>query len=409
MEIEAAELDMSMQEAYRRLLPKISIPGFRKGKAPRVVVEQHVGKETLLEEALEHVVPQAVNQTLKSRSLEAIAEPEIKIIQTNPVTIEAVVPLHPTVKLGDYKVIKLESEPIEISSNDVEAAINQVREQQGTRVPVERPVQYGDLVTVDIEGTTEGKLFLKRNDMSYEVVKDSPVPVPGFAEKLVGMEKNGEKTFLLSFPPDYEAKELAGKNFSFKVSISEIKEKRLPELNDEFAKSLGHENLDSMRAHVRAQLKVRAEEISRRRFEHKVIDAVVQLCNVDYPPVLVNKEIDRLLNEEASNFKDGIKGLEAYLKNLAKTLTEHKEELRPVATRRVIQTLVLDKIAEEEKLHVSAEEVNEEIDRLVKQAGVQGRELEKILASPQARHSIERSLLNRKTIDRLVEIAEGKV
>jgi len=409
MEVEAEELDVSMEEAYRRLLPRVSIPGFRKGRAPRSLVEQHVGKGTLLQEALAQLIPHALDKMLKSRSLEAITEPEIKVIQTDPVTVEAVVSLYPTVKLGDYKGIRLEPEPVEFGGDNIEAVMNQAREQQGSRVPVERPVQYGDLLTVSIEGTTEGKTFLKHKDISYEVIKDSPVPLPGFAERLVSMEKNKEQSFRLSFPPDHEVKELAGKEFSFKVNISEIKERKLPELNDEFAKSLGHENLDSMREHVRAQLKVRTEELSRRRFEHKMIEAVAQLCEVNYPPILVEREIDRLLDEEASNFKDGIKGLEAYLKNVSKTPAEHREELRPIAIRRLVEALVLDKIAKEEKLEVSTGEIEEEISKLTKEAGSQGEELQKVLASPQVRHSIEHHLLNRKTIDRLVDIAEGKV
>ena len=409
MELEATELDMSMEEAYRRLLPRISIPGFRKGKAPRSLVEQHVGKDMLLQEALAQLIPHALDEMLKSRSVEAVAQPEIKLIQTNTVTDEAVVPLYPTVKLGDYKGVRLEPEPVEFGGDNIEAVVNQAREQQGTRVPVERPVQYGDLLIMDVEGITGGKPFLKHEDMLYEVIKDSPVPLPGFAERVVGMKKDEERSFRLSFPPDHEVKELAGEDFSFKVSVNEIKEKKLPELNDEFARSLGHENLDSMRDHVEAQLKVRTEEISRRRFERKVLDAVVQLCELDYPPVLVDREIDRLLDEEARNFKDGAKGLEAYLKNISKTLAKHKEELRPIATRRLVEALVLEKMAEEEKLQVSAEEIDEEIDKLTKEAGSQGEELQKVLASPQVRHSIEHSLLNRKTIDRLVEIVGRKV
>jgi len=274
-------------------------------------------------------------------------------------------------------------------------------------VPVERPVQYGDLITIDIEGSDGGKLFLKRKDSLFEVVKDSPLPVPGFAEKLIGVRKGGENTFSLAYSDTYETKALAGKEFSFKVSITEIKERELPELNDKFAQRIGFDNIISLREYVKNQLQAKKEEISRYQFEQKVIDATVQVCEVDYPSVLVEREIEQLLSEEAGHFKEGVKGLEAYLKSINKSLEEHRKELEPVAKKRLVQTLVLNKIAETENIEISASEVDNEIDRLTKSGDNPKGGIRKILNSPRGRQSIGQFLLTRKTIERLVQIARG--
>lgn len=407
LEIEVSELDSSMDEAYHHLVNKVSIPGFRKGKVPRALLEQYVGRETFLEETLEHFIPKALSQTLEAQGLEAIARPEVRIVQTEPITVEAVVPLHPTVKLGDYKSIRLEPEPVEINDNDIDTAIEQIRHQQGAWVPMERPVQYGDLVTMDIEANSEGKSFLKRKDALYEVLKDSSLPVPGFAEKLIDMEKGRENTFSLSFPSTYETKNLAGKEFSFKVNITEIKEKTLPEIDDEFACRVGCDNLISLREYLKTKLQTRGEEISHQQFERKVIDSVVQICEVDYPPILLEREINQLLNEETSHFKEGVKGLEIYLKSINKSLEEHRKELEPAARQRLVRTLVLNKIAEVENIEVSATDVDNEIHRLTQSNDSREGKIRRIFDSPKGRRSIEQFLFTRKTIERLVEIAKG--
>ena len=241
------------------------------------------------------------------------------------------------------------------------------------------------------------------------MVKDARLPLPGFAEKLEGMGKDEERSFQLSYPSDYEMKELAGHEHSFKVTATEVKEKELPEINDEFAKSLGSEDLASLREQIVTNLKTRAEERARLELEQKAVDAAVELSEMEYPPVLVDREIDRLLNEEARNFPEGIAGLENYLKSLDKTMDDHREELRPIADRLVVRSLVLEKITEAEKSEVGTPEIDEEIDKMVKHAGEKAEELRNLFGLPQARESIKQSLITRKTVDRLVQIASGSV
>jgi len=232
VEMEAVEVDEYLEKAYNRLVKKVSIPGFRKGKAPRVILEQHVGKDTLFQEALERLIPEAYEKALEEQEIEAIARPEIELTQTEPVVFKAIVPLRPTVKLGDYKQIRLKSEPVEISDEDVDAMIEQLRHENAVLSPVDRPVEFGDIVTIAIEGESQGEPFVSRKDLVYEVTVDSRVPLPGFAEKLEGMKKGEKRSCVLSYPPDYEMQELAGKESSFDVPLREVKETTVPAVDD---------------------------------------------------------------------------------------------------------------------------------------------------------------------------------
>ena len=284
VEMEAGEIDGYLDIAYNHLVGKIKVPGFRKGKTPRAVLESHIGKPALLDEALEHLIPEAYQKALTEQKIEPIARPEIEILQTEPIIFKAIVPVVPTVKIGDYKGIRIESKPREVSEKEAEATIQQLRLQQATLLPAERPAQMGDILTIDLEGESEGKPFPGQKALVYELTNEAILPLPGFAKKLEGAVKGEEKNFVLSFPADYEMAKLAGKSYSFKVKISEIKEKKLPELNDEFAKTLGAENFTSLKDQIFTGLKARAEEITQQELEKKIIDAAVELSTVEFPP-----------------------------------------------------------------------------------------------------------------------------
>jgi len=406
IEMEPAEVEASLEKSYSRLVRKTNIPGFRKGKAPRAILERYIGRESLLEDALNNLIPEAYEKAIKEQEIEAIAQPYIEITQTDPVIFKVAVPLPPKVELGDYHHIQVTPESVELTEDDVNAVMEQLRHQHATWEPVERPVEFGDLVVLDIDSTIEDKPFINRKAVQYQVLRDLPLPAPGFAEQLTGMKRNQEKEFKLQFPSDFPRGELAGKEVSFKVKITEIKQERLPELGDELATwvSPDFKTLDSLRERVLADLKLRAEENARIDFEEKVIEAVVDRAQLEYPPILVEQEIDRLLNQRLQR---GNQELEEYLRNINKTADELREELRPLATKKVIRSLVLDKIAQEEKIEVSDSEVDAEIEKMVKNTADNKDELQKFLSTPQSRGSIEHLLITRKTIQRLVEIAKG--
>ena len=405
IEMEPDEVEASLEKSYSRLVRKTNIPGFRKGKAPRAILERYIGRESLLEDALNNLIPEAYEKAIKEQEIEAIAQPYIEITQTDPVIFKVAVPLPPKVELGDYHHIQVTPESVELTEDDVNTVMEQLRHRYATWEPVERPVEFGELVVLDVDSTIEDKPFINQKAVQYQVLRDQPAPTPGFAEQLTGMKRNQEKEFKLQFPSDFPRGELAGKGVSFKVKITEIKQERLPKLDDDFARGVSPDfkSLDSLRERVLADLKLRAEENARIDFEEKVIEAVVDHAQLEYPPILVEQEVDRLLNQ---HLQRGNQGLGEYLRNINKTADELREELRPLATKRVIRSLVLDKIAQEEKIEVSDSEVDAEIENMIKNNDNKD-ELQKFLSTPQSRGSIEHLLITRKTIQRLVEIAKG--
>ncbi|MEA1872529.1 MAG: trigger factor [Chloroflexota bacterium] len=407
IEAEDSELDKSLDEAYHHLVNEVSIPGFRKGKAPRAVLVQHIGKQSLLEEALEHLIPQLYKQAIESQEIKPIARPEIEVTQTEPLVFKAIVSLKPEVKLGDYHSIRVEPGPaIKIARKEVAVAMEEVQERQGAWGPVDRPVELGDLVTMDIEANVDGKPWLNHKDILYEVDKDSSSPVPGFASHLQGTEKNKEKTFSLTIPDDHPIKEMSGKEGTFKVTITEIKEKQLPELDDKLAQGAGYDNLADMRKKVVVDLRTKAESKNRLDLRQKALDTLVGISEVNYPSILEDEEITGLLRDEAQRF--GFRELADYLKKTNKTEEELKQELRPIAKKRLIQGLVLGKLAEEEKIEISSSEVDNKVDGIVNDTEDKEK-ARQFFSLPQVRQSIEQSLLTQKTMDRLLQIAIGSV
>ncbi|MCD6300416.1 MAG: trigger factor [Dehalococcoidales bacterium] len=410
VEMEPVEVEGSLEQAYHRLVRKVNVPGFRKGKAPREILEHYIGRESLLEDALKNLIPQACEDAIKEQEIDAFARPSIEIAQTDPVVFKATVPLPPTIKLDDYHRIKVKPEPIKVTDDDVSAVIEQLRHQHAVWDPVERPVAFNDLVVFDIESKVEDKPFINQQGAQYQVIPDLSFPVQGFAEQLSGMQRDEEKEFKLQFPEDYSRKEIAGKEGWFKVKVTEIKQERLPELNDEFAKEVepGFDTLDSLRERVTTNLKLRAEDKAKSDFEERVIEAVVKLAQVEFPPILVEMEVDHLINQQLRRWQTEGKGLEDYLASVNKTEAEIREELRPLAKERVTRSLVLGKVAEEEKIEVSDSEIDAEIENMTRNNTEKKDELNKLLNAPESRDSIRRVLLTRKTIERLSEIAKTR-
>ena len=403
IEAEAGELNKAMDEAYRRLVNKVSVPGFRKGKAPRFILEQHIGKGSLLEEALEQLIPQLYKEAIDSQKIEPIDQPQVEIIQTEPVVFKAVVPVKPTVELGDYRNIKLQPEPVEITDEEIDAAVELKRQEQAILTPVDRPVQFGDMVTMNIEANIEEKPFLKHKDIVYEVNKGSQVPLPGFAEKLKGAKKGKGKDFTLIMPLDHRVKEFAGKECFFKVAVTEVKEKQLPELDDEFSQTCGYDNLTSMKEALYVDLKDKAKQLGEQRLSETAVDAVVETSQVHYPPILENKEIDRILEREAHRL--GFTKLNDYLN--ATNLTEEKlrDSLRPMVKKQIARLIVLDEIARIEKIEINESEVDNQIDEMVKSEEGEGEKIRQFLQLPHMKESMRETLRRNKTVDWLVKIA----
>lgn len=407
IEFEPAEMQTELDLAYHRLAQRADIPGFRKGKAPREVLERHIGKDRLLEDALNSLLPQAYEKALKEQELEPIANPDIEITQTDPVIFKATVPLKPVVELGDYQSIRLKPEPPDAIDDELNNMLEQLRRQHGNWEPAERPADFEDLVTIDVDSHVEGKPFINQQGVQYQILKNQTAPAPGFAENLVGMKGGEEKEFTLPLPEDYAQAELAGKEASFKVKITEVKQLKLPELDDEFATAVNPEfkTFSELKERVSTNLRLMAEDRARREFEEKVVDAAVDLSQVDFPPVLVEMEIDRTLEQQARQLQANNMAMEEYLSRIGKKEEELREELRPAASKRVARSLVLGNINEAEKIEVSEADIDIELERMIEGAGEKKDEARKQLNTPQARSSLAQVVATRKTVQRLVEIA----
>jgi trigger factor len=404
IEVEPEELESSLEQAYRRLVSKTTVPGFRRGKAPRHLLERHLGRGALLDEALDRLLPRLYEQALTEQGIEAVAPPQFEIAQLDPVIFKVTVPTRPAVELGDYHGLKIAPEPAEVTEEQIEEVLDRLRHLHATWLPVERAAHLGDLVAIDVEGRVGDKTVLSEKGRWYHLLPNSPLPLPGFAEKLDGLGKGEEREFTLCIPADHPDTEVAGKECLFKVLASEVKEEHLPELDDAFAKSLGQgvESMELLRERVAADLKASGESRARMELEEKIIDALAAISHIEYPAVLAERELERLVAAQRAQF-GGQTGLAAQLKLRGKTEDEFRNELRPVAERFVLRSLILDKVSEAENIEVSDAEVDAEVERL--SAGESGERMRQLLSSPLARDPLKRELLVKKAMARLVEIA----
>ena len=408
IELDKAEVDKALEQAYRRLVKKAEIPGFRQGKAPRAVLERYVGKDGLLEDALNNLLPEVYEQVLKDENIEPIANPQIEVVQSEPVVFTAVVPLKPTVELGDYKSIRLKPEKAEVTKEEVDTVIEQIRRQHGNWEPVERPVAFEDLVVMDVEARADDKPFINQPGAQYQVMPNQPLPAPEFADRLIGMKVGEEKEFKLQLPDDYSQTELAGKEASFRVKVNEVKQQQLPKLDKEFAQTVSPDlkTVAALRQRVTSNLSLQVEQRAKEAFEEKVLDAVVESSKMEFPPVLVDSELERLMEQQARWMQESGLDLEGYLSRINKTEEELREELRPVAAKRVTRSLVLGKVAEAEKIEVTEEEITADLEKIV-QSAENKTEMKERAESSQVRGSMEQLLATQKTVQRLVDIAKG--
>ena len=412
VEMDPAEVEESIEKSFRRLVRTKKVPGFRVGKTPRSIFEKYYSRESLLDDALDTLLPEAYKKAIQEQEIEPIANPQIELTQTEPVIFKAVVPLKPTVKLGDYHQIRIETEaPKEISEKDIDDVIEALRHQNATWEPADdKEVTSGNLLTLDIWSNVEDKPYINQKGAQFQATAGATFPVAGFVEQLFGMKKDEEKDFELEFPKDDPRTDYAGKTGKFKVRINGIKEEKLPEINEDFAKQIGEEftTVESLKEKISANLKERAEDDRRLAYEDNVLEAASGQSEIEFPEVLVDSEIHRIIDQRFRTRQE----FEAYLQNVGKTEEEvHSdlhEELTPVATTRVKRALMLGKVAEEEKLEVSDSEVDSDIERMLESTTSNKEALEKSLNNPEVRESIHNSLLTRKTIERLVQIAKGE-
>ncbi|HLB12330.1 MAG TPA: trigger factor [Dehalococcoidia bacterium] len=407
VQVEEEVVEKSLDRAYRRLVQKANIPGFRRGKAPRSMVERFIGRSALMEEALEHLLPELYQKAIEEQGIQPLAQPRLEVVQVDPVIFKAVVPLPPVVELPDYRQIKAIPRDAQVTGEQVDSLLEDLRRDYAPWEPSEGPARMGDLLTIDIRAEEDGNETLDREGVPFVMSEASTEPAPGLADYLLGLEKGDEKSFRVSYPGDYRDETWAGRHIDYHVSIKEMKKKHLPSLDDEFAKGVGEgfDSLEALRDHLRGRMEEQARAQAQQELEEEVIQAVAAGARLEFPPLLGAQEVDVLLSDLVRRFEGQGITLAQYLKFSHKSEEELREELLPRAKERVKRRLVLDKVAEAEGIGVEPEDVDGEIQKAAEGAGPKGDELRAALDSPGGRASIENMLRIRRTIARLVEFA----
>ena len=407
VEMEPEDEEPFIGRSYRRLVSRIQIPGFRRGKAPRSIVESHVGRPALVQEALEFMIPETLDQVLKDEEIQAFMEPELDLLEIEPVSFKAVVPLEPVVDLGDFRVIRLEREPVEVTDEQVDEVVEQLRYQSAPWEPVERPAQFGDLLNLNVTGIINGEPAI--NDQGVDFIPQLDNELPGFSVYLEGMTAGQEKDFTLSVPEEHYQEEYAGGECRFTVEVLSVKEKNLPELDDEFAKGVqdGYETLEALRDYVRDQLTESAQSASDRDIQERSLEELLKVASVQASPLIYQRELESMQQERERALSYQRLDLDTYLRFMGQTNEEWREQLRPRAEERLNTYLVLRKLAEVEGIEVSTEDIQAEIDSALENAGDMKEAMEQSFSTDNARESIRSSLVNRHVLQRLVEIVEG--
>ena len=407
IEADPEELEASRKKAYRKLVGRVRIPGFRKGKAPLPMLERWVGKEALLEEALNFLIPDATSKAIEDQEVEAAGAPSIEVSGLDPVAWKATIPLVPTVDLGDYHALRIEPEPAVVDEEEVDGAIEDIRFNEAPWEPVERPVELGDLVTLDAVIEEAGQTIADQKDAQFRPMEGEPRPIPGFSEELVGIEPGAEKQFTIEFEESDERKEFAGRSFAFTVTAKEIKAKDLPEIDDEFAKGVedGFQDVAALRAHVRERLAERAAAAAKERIRERSLDRLIENATVAFPPTLVDHEAEHLLEQQVSQMGRDAGGVDAYVQALGKEKEELIDEMKPAARARIVRSLVAAELKNAEDIDVGPEEIDAEVESIVGSAEAGYREeFRRIFDTDDSRQRMEQTILTRKTLDRLAEI-----
>ena len=414
IEVDQALVDKHMERAVARISKQVRIPGFRPGKATRQIIERHIGSAAILQEALEELVPEVYNDALEQEQIEAIDQPEIDLESTDPLVVKAIVPVRPEVDLGDYQAIRVPREAVEVNQEQVDEAIEALRRQFAVLEPVERAVEWNDHIRADVSVLVEGHPDAhEEEDAEFPVREGQVVSLPGFVDRLVGLEV-GEHTVEFTLPEDLPSEELAGKTATYQLNLKEVKREILPDLDDEFASSLGEEgieNVEQLLERVRTDLQAQFERQVEETYHNEVIDVLITRADLDYPDVLVNREIEREIDRQSNHASHTPEGLNTWLETIGRTIEELREEWREQADLTVRRALVLGELIDAEKIEVTDEEIDEEVDRvMVQMLGPQSEgasldAIRSIFNTADARESTRNQLLTRKAVERIAEIA----
>ena len=410
IEVDAKVFDECMNKAFNKNKSRFNIPGFRRGKAPRSMVERYYGEQVLYEDAINFACAEAYDNAIDENDLHPVDRPEIDIVQLESgknFIFTATVTVKPDVELGQYKGLSVQKEAVVVTEEDVENELKRIQERNSKLINIEdRPVQNGDTVNIDFEGSIDGVPFKGGEAKGYTLVIGSGTFIPGFEEQLIGANINDEVNVNVTFPEDYHSEDLKGKPAVFKVKINEIKFKQLPEINDEFASDVSEfETLDEFKADIRAKLTQQAQARADRKFEEDIVKLAVDNAACDIPEVMINRRLDDMMRQFDMQLRYQGMNLEGYLQMMGMDMEKFRADYRDSAREDVKTQLVLEKIAEVENIIASPEEFDAELEEMAKRYNQQVEEMKKHLHDDDIEY-IKSSIERRKTIKLLVENAK---
>lgn len=410
IEVSAEELEKAIENAYKKNRNKISIPGFRKGKAPRRMIEQIYGKEIFYEDAANALIPDAYDKALEECAEDVVSSPQINVTQLEagkPFIFTAEVALKPEVKLGKYKGIEVDKIDISASEEEVEAALNKERESNARTITIEdRPVKDGDMTIIDFEGFVDGVAFEGGKGENYPLTIGSGAFIPGFEEELIGVNLNEETDVNVTFPEDYQSEELAGKAVVFVCTVREIKEKELPPLDDEFASEVSEfDTLEEYKEDIRTKISEKKEQEAKNQKEEAVVDAIIEEAFMEIPEAMIQTQQQQMLEDFAQRIQSQGLNVEQYMEITGMTQAGLAEQMRPQALKRIQSRLVMEAVAAEEGMTATEEEVDAEI---VKMAEVYRMETDKVmeLLGEGGRKQVKEDICVNKAVDFVVQNAK---
>ncbi|MBQ2980791.1 MAG: trigger factor [Lachnospiraceae bacterium] len=370
IEVSAEEFDAAIEKAYQKNKGKINIQGFRKGKAPRQMIEKMYGVGVFYEDAANIIIPDAYSKEVSEcKEVEIVSQPEIDVVQIEkgkPFIFTAVVALKPEVELGEYKGIKVEVAAPEVKDEDVEAELKKAQEEQARTIPVEdRPVADGDITTIDFEGFVDGVAFEGGKGTDYALTIGSHSFIDTFEEQLIGKNIGEEVEVNVTFPEEYHAEELKGKPALFKVVIKEIKTKELPELDDDFAQDVSDfDTLAEYKEDIKNKLLEKAEKAAKNEKEEKLIDAIIADSKMDIPEAMIETQQDQMIREFANRIASQGLSFDQYMQFTGMTMDMMKEQMKPQALKRIQVRLVLEAIAAKEAFEITEEDIEKELETM---------------------------------------------
>ncbi len=413
IEVAAEEFVKATTEAYKKNKNKISVPGFRKGKVPQSMIEKMYGPEIFYEDAANIIIPDAYEKELSEhKEIEVVSQPKIDVEQCRkgePFIFTAEVALKPPVEIGKYKGVKIDKIDRSVSDEEVDKAIDRERESNARTISVEdRPVKDKDMTIIDFEGFVDGEAFEGGKGENYPLTIGSGSFIPGFEEQLIGASIDEEVEVKVTFPEDYHAEELKGKDAVFKVTVHEIKEKELPELDDEFASEVSEfDTLAEYREDVKKKLTEKKEADARTKKEDAVIEAIVNDSRMDIPEPMIETQARQMAQNYANNLQQQGLTLEQYFQFTGMNMESFLEQMKPGAKKRIESRLVLEAVAKEEGFEVTDEDIDNEISRMAEQYGMDAGEF-KPLVGEYEKEQIAEDLKIKKAVDYVVDNAKEK-